>query len=136
LDEYVGTFLVADELRQALLVPDSEGYSIFSEADRQEFIFHLFKSLVLGGGICQYEDSIEPYLQVTRKLYKDLICVKKEANTGKLVVASHVFKLLALAPGSFSPLFPMEHPQNFAFLSIDPIKRHIHFLYHASQSYY
>ena len=64
---------MADELRRALIMEEDEKFCTFSEADRQEFIFHLFKSLALGGGVCQYEDTIDAYLDITRKLYKDLI---------------------------------------------------------------
>jgi hypothetical protein len=69
----VGDFLVADELRRALICEEAEAYALFSPADRREFIFHLFRSLALGGGVCQYEDHVDAYLDVTRKLYKDLI---------------------------------------------------------------
>lgn len=29
--------------------------------------------LVLGGILCQYEDILNPYLEVTKAMYKDLI---------------------------------------------------------------
>ena len=37
---------------------------MFSEEERGEFLFLLFKHLVLGGPICQYDDLIERYLEV------------------------------------------------------------------------
>ena len=73
LDEYHDTFLVSDELRKCLLMPEFEMYHVFSETDRKEFIFHLFKALCLGGKLCQFEDDLKPYLNVTKRLYKDLI---------------------------------------------------------------
>jgi cilia- and flagella-associated protein 300 len=73
LDEYYENFLICDELRKCLLMPEFEFYHLFSESDRKEFIFHLFKGLCLGGRLCQFEDQLEPYLEVTKKCYKDLI---------------------------------------------------------------
>ncbi len=58
---------------QCLLLEDSDNYDIFSETDRKEFLFCLFKHMCLGGEVCQYEDSIQPYLDATKLLYKDLV---------------------------------------------------------------
>ena len=56
-----------------LLLDDSENYDIFSDAEREEFLFRLFKHLCLGGEVCQYEDNVQPYLDLTKLLYKDLV---------------------------------------------------------------
>ena len=58
---------------QCLLLEDSDNYDIFSDADRQEFLFVLFKHLCLGGSVCQYEDDIKPYMETTKLIYKDLV---------------------------------------------------------------
>ncbi|KAJ3258789.1 hypothetical protein HDU77_002156 [Chytriomyces hyalinus] len=134
LDEYLDSFIVADELRRCLLMPESESYHAFSETDREELVFHVFKALCLGGKLCQYEDDIEPYLTATKKIYKDLISVSKDRD-GKLQVSSRVFKINSVA-SSVSPLFPMPHPQNFCYVSVDPFKRHVNLFYHASDVYY
>ncbi|XP_045872635.1 cilia- and flagella-associated protein 300 isoform X3 [Meles meles] len=73
LDSFCDPFPVSDELRKVLLVEDSEKYDIFSQPDREEFLFCLFKHLCLGGALCQYEDVLPPYLQTTKLLYKDLV---------------------------------------------------------------
>nr|KAJ3419408.1 hypothetical protein HK105_006995 [Polyrhizophydium stewartii] len=135
LDEYVDSFLVSDELRKCLLMPEYELYDIFTENDRREFIFHVFKAICLGGRLCQFEDELGPYLDVTKKLYKDLITVVKDPQTGRLRVASLIFKIKSVE-SSVSPLFPFEHPQNFCYVSIDPIRRHVNLWYHASDAYY
>ncbi|KAI8922420.1 hypothetical protein DFJ77DRAFT_446546 [Powellomyces hirtus] len=135
LDEYHDSFLVADELRNCLLVEASDNYGLFSQQDRKEFIFHVFKLFALGGKLCQYEDTLEPYLSATRVAYKDMISVAKDPQTNKLRVASMVFKITNVE-SAVSPLFPIEHPQNFCYLSIDPLKRTVHVFYHASDSYY
>jgi cilia- and flagella-associated protein 300 len=64
---------VSDELRKCLLMEEFDSYSTFSAEDRKEFIFHIFKALCLGGRLCQFEDSAKPYLEATKKTYKDLI---------------------------------------------------------------
>lgn len=79
---------------QILLQEDSDHYDTYTSADRSEFIFRLFKHLVLGGPvnqvwpICstvfstlmcslvlcvQYEDAIQPYLDIAKLLYKELL---------------------------------------------------------------
>ncbi|KAJ3062258.1 hypothetical protein HDU98_001860 [Podochytrium sp. JEL0797] len=134
LDEYVDSFVVADELRKCLLMPESETYSSFSEEDRKEFVFHVFRALCLGGKVCQYEDEIGEYLGATKKVYKDLISVTKDTS-GSLVVSSLVFEIKGVA-SSVSPLFPCEHPQNFCYVSVDAGKRVVNVWYHASDVYY
>ncbi|KAI9088306.1 hypothetical protein DFS34DRAFT_627130 [Phlyctochytrium arcticum] len=135
LDTYHESFLIPDALRLCLLDQTSPTYDLFPPSDRSEFIFHLFKALCLGGALCQYEDEITPYLDVTKKLYKDLISVVKDSGTGQLRVASRVWKVSNLE-SSVSPLFPLEHVQNFCYVSVDPVKRIVNVLYHASDSYY
>lgn len=38
----------------------------------------------LGGGMCQYEDEIQPYFQATKVLYKKLLAVRKHEEVGDL----------------------------------------------------
>ena len=45
-----------------------------SDEERKELILHVFKRLVVGGGACQYEDDMAPYLNTTKLIYKDLVC--------------------------------------------------------------
>ena len=56
-----------------LLVPDSDNYDMFTEDHRGEFLFRLFRHLCLGGAVCQFEDTVQPYLDATKSIYKDLI---------------------------------------------------------------
>ncbi|XP_021236750.1 uncharacterized protein C11orf70 homolog isoform X2 [Numida meleagris] len=72
-DEYYDDILISDELRKVLLLEDSDHYDIFSESDRKEFLFCLFKHLCIGGTLCQFEDVLGPYLETTKALYKDLV---------------------------------------------------------------
>lgn len=52
---------------------DSEHYHVVGKEERGEFLFLLFKHLCVGGELCQYEDTIDPYLSTTKRIYKDLI---------------------------------------------------------------
>jgi hypothetical protein len=61
---------VSDRLRDLLVNPDSESAGLFSDEEQNEFIFHLFTLLCVGGGMCQSEDSVNGYLHVTKTLYK------------------------------------------------------------------
>uniref|UniRef100_A0A803YK24 Cilia- and flagella-associated protein 300 n=1 Tax=Meleagris gallopavo TaxID=9103 RepID=A0A803YK24_MELGA len=78
-DEYYDDILISDELRKVLLLEDSDHYDIFSESDRKEFLFCLFKHLCIGGTLCQFEDVLDPYLETTKALYKDLVSGKWNA---------------------------------------------------------
>lgn len=78
-DEYVEGVALGDRLRYALLYEESEYYEALQEDRIQnEFIFNLFKHIALGGSICQYEENVNEYLDVTKKLYKDLVTVAKD----------------------------------------------------------
>jgi hypothetical protein len=135
-------------------MPESVNYTFFTEQDRKEFVLHLFQSLVLGGEICQYEDTVSPYLTVTKSIYKDLIgyvqtdfllftsapvliCVRvvRDAQTSTIRTTSQVYKVEAAA-GSLNDLFPFRHPQNYCYLILDPLRKLCCFMYHASTSYY
>ena len=60
-----------------LLLDDSDNYDVYTESEREEFLFLLFRHICLGGAVCQYEDDIKPYLDTTKLIYKDLIgCVQ------------------------------------------------------------
>ena len=56
-----------------LLDDDCPEYNLYVNDEREEFIFRIFRMLVLGGILCQYEDILDPYLDVTKVIYKDLI---------------------------------------------------------------
>ncbi|XP_065738914.1 cilia- and flagella-associated protein 300 isoform X2 [Phocoena phocoena] len=106
LDSFCDPFLISDELRKVLLVEDSEKYEVFSQPDREEFLFCLFKHLCLGGALCQYEDVLNPYLETTKLIYKDLDSVGMCYPSTK------------------------SHEQTFSYFIVDPIMRHVHVLYH------
>ena len=56
-----------------LLSEESDNCDLYSETEKEEFLYRLFRHICLGGQICQYEDTIDPYLNITKQLYKDLV---------------------------------------------------------------
>ncbi|CAM9979353.1 unnamed protein product [Ectocarpus fasciculatus] len=79
---------VSDKLRELLVNPDSENADAFSAAQQEELFFHVFRALSVGGGVCQPDDSLEPYTKAAKALYKELVSVQKSASTGKLEIAA------------------------------------------------
>ncbi|XP_006907569.1 uncharacterized protein C11orf70 homolog [Pteropus alecto] len=130
LDSFCDPFLISDELRKVLLVEDSEKYEVFSQPDREEFLFCLFKHLCLGGALCQYEDVLNPYLETTKLIYKDLVSVRKNPQTKKIQITSSIFKVTAYDSVGMCYPSTKSHEQTFSYFIVDPIKRHVHVLYH------
>ncbi|KAM4701396.1 cilia- and flagella-associated protein 300 [Discoglossus pictus] len=130
LDEYLDDFTISDELRKVLLMEDSDKYDIFSQSDREEFIFRLFKHICLGGAICQFEDEIDPYLETTKSVYKDLMSVQKDPETKHINIISTVFKVTAYDKNGMCYPSTKPHEQTFAYFIVDPLKRHVNVLYH------
>ena len=52
-DEMYGDIMISDELRKMLLQDNSDNYEVYSEKDRSEFLFCIFKHICLGGSVCQ-----------------------------------------------------------------------------------
>ena len=62
-------------------------------------------------------------------MYKDLVTVAKDPDTGMIRVVSHVFLIENI--DGLDKLFPEKyHPQNWFFVIVDPIHWHVTFLYH------
>ncbi|XP_075775406.1 cilia- and flagella-associated protein 300 isoform X2 [Pelodiscus sinensis] len=94
-DDYYHDIPISDELRKVLLLEDSDHFDIFSQSNREEFLFCLFKHLCLGGTLCQFEDVLGPYLETTKALYKDLVSVQKDPETKEIIITSTIFKVSA-----------------------------------------
>ena len=120
-EEYDGV-LCPDELHQLFVNEDSEHYCLYNDSERSELLFHILRVLVLGGGVNQYEDTIEPYFNMAKQIYKDLVSVQKVPQTGKLEVVSWPVKVIDVEGLA---LFPFEHTANFCYITVDPVKRHV-----------
>ncbi|XP_040909765.1 cilia- and flagella-associated protein 300 [Toxotes jaculatrix] len=119
-----------DELRQMLQEEDSEHYYMVGREERGEFLFRLFKHLCLGGELCQYEDTIDPYISTTKQVYKDLISVQKNPDTKKISVVSTVLNVSAHDESGRCYPGRREEEQTFAYLIVDPFKRHVTLFHH------
>ncbi|KAF6737767.1 uncharacterized protein FQA47_023550 [Oryzias melastigma] len=114
-----------NKLRKMLKDEDSDEYYVVGHEDRAEFLFCLFKHLYLGGELCQYEDSVSPYIRTTKQIYKELISVQKDPETKKISVVSTVLKVWAYdESGRCYPGTPKDD-QTFAYMIVDPLKRHV-----------
>ncbi|XP_012232310.1 cilia- and flagella-associated protein 300-like [Linepithema humile] len=124
-DIQVEDFLVSDNLRGMLLDEESEEYNLYSEDERKEFVFRIFQMLVLGGILCQFEDMLQPYLDITKNIYKDLIRVQKQNNSNDLFVSTLVLEVIA-KDSKGQNYFPFNpNRQNIAFLLVDANSREI-----------
>ncbi|XP_041868457.1 cilia- and flagella-associated protein 300 [Melanotaenia boesemani] len=119
-----------DELQRMLQEEDCENYYVVGREEREEFLFRLFKHLCLGGQVCQYEDNIDPYISTTKQMYKDLINVQKDPETKKISVVSTVLKVYAYDESGRCYPGTREEEQTFAYLIVDPFKRHTTLFYH------
>jgi len=131
MDELVDGIYLSDELRKMILMEDSDNFECYNDGERAEFLFRVFSHLVLGGSVCQYEDFIKPYIDVTKALYKDLICVQKFKDSEKLNIVTKIYKITGKDHTGYQ-VYPSEndHPQTFAYLLVDPLKRHVSLLSH------
>lgn len=97
IEEYINNIPCGDKLRTALLFDEDENYEELQQDKYQnEFIFKLMQFIILGGAMNQFEQSISEYLECTKDLYKDLVCVAKDEATNEVKPMSHVFKITGL----------------------------------------
>uniref|UniRef100_A0A672YYW2 Cilia- and flagella-associated protein 300 n=1 Tax=Sphaeramia orbicularis TaxID=375764 RepID=A0A672YYW2_9TELE len=121
-----------DELRQMLEEEEEEeeDYCAVRKEEQEEFLFRLFKHLWLGGELCQYDNTADPYISTTKKIYKDLISVQKDPETKKISVISAVLKVSAYDESGLCYPGRREDGQTFAYMIIDTFKRHVTLFYH------
>ncbi|RHY25783.1 hypothetical protein DYB32_008101 [Aphanomyces invadans] len=137
MDEVYDDCTVNDSLRDMVVNPLSDHAGFFSASEQDEAIFQVFKRLVIGGAMAQHDETLQPYLNMTKLVYKALVSVQKKSTTDDakaptpLAVTSHVY--LLHTPGSNDghnnqdvskstrQLFPKpDSPYNACFVSIDP----------------
>ena len=46
--------------------------------------------------MCQWEDHVEPYLEATKSLYKDLVKARKNADTGQIEITTLAYQVRPL----------------------------------------
>lgn len=123
MDEWFEGMQLSNKLKTALCWEEDENYETLQQDKySNEFIFCLLKFLTLGGGLSQHDPLISEYLECVKLMYKDLICVAKDSDSGEISPQSLVFKISA-ATGQFN-LKAVDHPQNFFYVLIDPTNWH------------
>jgi hypothetical protein len=75
-DNYIEELQIADKLREMLVDEDSENYTVFSDTERDELLLRVFKHCALGGGMCQYEDTVQPYADSHRSPLPPVLAVR------------------------------------------------------------
>ena len=85
---------------------------------------------MLGGSLCQYENNLQPYLDVARLLYKNLVSVYKNKTDNKLVVSSFVYAIKTVYDVDGNPVasWKDEHVQTVCYAVIDPSTKHVKLL--------
>lgn len=127
MPEYVDDIEICDKIREVLLFEESEDFGIIDESVRAEFLFRIFEHLCIGGGMCQYEDEIDEYLEVVKGLYKDLVAVSKDEESGEIRVAGKVYQIEV---NEELELFRNKHLQDFCYVVVDPGYRHVNVWMH------
>lgn len=137
MDDQRDGFQVSDNLRQLLLCDDSENAELYSEEEKAEFLWLIFQHLCLGGACCQFEDSLEPYLDTAKKIYKEMLSVQKNTSSGNIEVSSVVYRIKSIESQSGTiSLFPKPSRNNFCYISVDPLRRVVRFWYHGMMPFW
>lgn len=133
MDDVRDGFQIQDNLREMLLCDESENAELYSAAEKDEFLWRLFEHLSLGGPCCQYEDKIAPYLDTTKKLYKELVTVQRSSGDSDAIeIVSTVFSIKSFKTESGTlALFPRPSRNSFCYVTIDPMRRLVKMWYHA-----
>ncbi|VUZ38672.1 unnamed protein product [Hymenolepis diminuta] len=129
-EDYCGPLVINDCLTRMLCVEDSEFYNLYDQKDREEFLFRLFKHIVIGGELVQPSEDFNVYTNFVKNLYKDLISVQKMQDSDDIVITSKVYKVQVLSNGLIVYPSAKEHTNNFAYLIVNPVKRHVIVLSH------
>ena len=136
--------------RQLILKEESEHYEIFSQNERDELLFLIFKALVLGGSLCQYENQLTPYLDVTRIFYKTLVrfkkklkknfmrfffvnSAKKDAASNSVFIEGYAYEIEEIGKNRVKE---KDHPQNFVYVTVSPGGRTVHVLANRWEKYW
>ncbi|KAJ0407021.1 hypothetical protein ATCC90586_004815 [Pythium insidiosum] len=133
LDEVHDGATASDLLKEAFINPDSDNAELFTESEQSELILHLFRALVIGGSMCQSDEHLEPYLDMTRRFYKALVSVKKNAmDPSTIDVTSKVFAVDAADPA----VFTSDSRFNSCFAIVDAKKRWVTVWHHTFEPFW
>merc|ERR1711988_202084 len=102
---------------------DTEEWDALPDHMPKEFLFGIFRHLVLGGAMCQWEDKIDQYLQSTKLMYKDFVRARKNPETGQIEITTQVYQVNQVDGAGELFLNPAA-PNNWCIVMIDPVPRH------------
>ena len=124
-----GGVTVSDKLREVFMCGDeSENYDLFTDDERNEFIWHVMWRLVSGGGMCQYEDDFTIYRDACKDFYKEMIGVVKNPHTDEVETTSIVYQISGFEANV--DLFARHAPNhNFCYLCVNPTRREVIYWY-------
>lgn len=132
-EEYYEGILLPDKLKSSLVKEEDENFTVWSHDTRREFLFRIFSHIVIGGSLCQYEDYVQEYVNITKAFYKDLVTATKDEDSKQIYIRSLVYEIKEL---NGHPLFKDFNPQNFLYLSIDPYQRTVSLLYNKWENFW
>ena len=111
-----------------MLVEESESYAAIPQETRDEFLWHIFSRIIIGGSLCQYENVVQPYLDMTKSFYKDIVSAAKDPESKEIYIRSIPVQILDIEKAN---LYNKKyHPQNFFYVIVDPYQRYVHLWYH------
>lgn len=118
-----------DELRKWLLalaghappeddVEDLEAATVpLAEKAQDELLFRLFSLLAIGGKMCQADYALQPYLDLTKALYRDVATVYRRSADKEVAIATKAFALTGPA------VFGADDARCVCLLMVEPKKR-------------
>lgn len=122
---------IQDKLRAAMCKRDTEEWDAIPDHMRSELLFGIFRHLVLGGSMCQWEDHVEPYLETTKLLYKDLVKARKNPENSQIEITTQAYQVNRVDEAM--DLFPNPYaPNNWCLMLVDPVPRQVTFYYHGA----
>jgi hypothetical protein len=133
-EEVIDGITCNNRLMQVLIMEDYDDPDawevIHQDKYQKEMIFKLLEHFALGGSLCQNDDNIAEYLNIVKLMYKDLVVVAKDHETGDIKCHSLAFKVELIDD---KPVFAKnnDHNQNFFYVVVDPINCHVNFLHHS-----
>lgn len=112
MDEWIQGIQCGDKLRTALLHEDDDNWCELQQDKYQnEFLFKILQFVAIGGSLNQFEQSITEYMEATKDLYKDLVCVAKDETTNEIRPMSLVFRVNSVTTTNGSVLPSLDdHP--------------------------
>lgn len=97
MDTDIDGVLVSDRLRELAANPDSEHADLVDDhIGRQELLWQLFQGLVVGGPLCQWEDTWDAYLAATKTAMRALCDVAPHPGTGEPHITSTAWQVSSI----------------------------------------